>query len=143
MFRKLMTTPNSPALTVVRLALGAVMFAHGAQKALGWFGGSGPAGTIGYFDQALGIPAALTALVIAAEFLGGLGLIVGALSRIAALGVIAVMLGAVALVHLPNGFFMSDGGFEFHILAVAMAVAVLIRGGGALSVDRAIAERAD
>ena len=143
MFKKLMTTPNSPALMVVRLALGVVMFAHGAQKALGWFGGFGPAGTIGYFDQALGVPAALAVLVIAAEFLGGLGLIVGALSRIAALGVIAVMLGAVALVHLPNGFFADKGGFEFHILAVAMAVAVVIRGGGALSVDRVIAERAE
>jgi putative oxidoreductase len=143
MFKKLMTTPNSPALTVVRLALGVVMFAHGAQKALGWFGGFGPSGTIGYFDQALGVPAALTVLVIAAEFLGGLGLIVGALSRIAALAVIAVMLGAVALVHLPNGFFADAGGFEFHILAIAMAVAVVIRGGGALSVDRVIAERAE
>lgn len=141
MFRKLMTTPNSPALAVVRLALGVVMFAHGAQKALGWFGGAGPSGTIGYFGESLGVPAVLTTLVIAAEFLGGLGLIVGALGRIAALGVIAVMVGAIALVHLPNGFFMSNGGFEFHILAIAMALAVLIRGSGAFSLDRALAER--
>ncbi len=147
MFRKLLATPNSPALAVVRLALGTVMFAHGAQKALGWFGGYGPAGTLGFFEQSLGIPATLGVLVIAAEFLGGLGLIVGALSRIAAAGVIAVMLGAISMVHVQNGFFMdwsgqqAGQGFEFHFLVIAMAVAVLIRGSGALSLDRVVAER--
>jgi putative oxidoreductase len=144
MFRKLLETPKSPALAVIRVALGVVMFAHGAQKALGWFGGPGPSGTIGFFDQALGVPAALTLLVIAAEFLGGLGLIVGALGRIAAAGVIAVMLGAVGLVHIENGFFMNwsgqqaGQGVEYHVLVVAMAVAVLLRGSGAFSVDRAL-----
>ena len=147
MLKKLLDTPKSPALTVIRVALGVVMFAHGAQKALGWFGGHGPAGTIGFFDQALGVPAALTLLVIAAEFLGGLGLIVGALGRIAAAGVIAVMLGAVGLVHLENGFFMdwtgqqAGQGFEFHLLVIAMAVAVALRGSGALSVDRVLIKR--
>jgi len=148
MLKKLLDTPNSPALAVVRLALGVVMFAHGAQKALGWFGGFGPSGTLGFFDQSLGIPPVLGVLVIAAEFLGGLGLILGALSRIAAVGVIAVMLGAVALVHAPNGFFMdwsgqaAGQGFEFHVLVIAMALAVVLRGSGALSVDRVIAARA-
>jgi putative oxidoreductase len=144
MFRKLLETPKSPALAVIRVALGVVMFAHGAQKALGWFGGNGPSGTIGFFDQALGVPAVLTVLVIAAEFLGGLGLMLGALGRVAAAGVIAVMLGAVGLVHVQNGFFMdwsgqqAGQGFEFHLLVVAMAVAVLLRGSGAFSVDRAL-----
>jgi putative oxidoreductase len=144
MLQKLLTTPKSHALAVVRVALGVVVFAHGAQKALGWFGGSGPSGTIGFFDQALGVPAALTVLVIAAEFLGGLGLIIGALGRVAAAGVIAVMLGAVALVHFQNGFFMNwsgqqaGQGFEFHFLAIAMAAAVMLRGSGAFSVDRAV-----
>lgn len=144
MLRKLLTTPKSPALAVVRVALGVVTFAHGAQKALGWFGGNGPSGTIGFFDQALGVPAALTVLVIAAEFLGGLGLIVGALGRVAAAGVIAVMLGAVGLVHFQNGFFMNwsgqqaGQGFEFHFLVIAMAVAVMLRGSGAFSVDRVV-----
>jgi len=147
MLKKLLDTPRSPALTVIRVALGVVMFAHGAQKALGWFGGNGPSGTIGFFDQALGVPAALTLLVIAAEFLGGLGLIVGALGRIAAAGVIAVMLGAVGLVHLENGFFMdwsgqqAGQGIEFHLLVIAMAVAVALRGSGALSVDRVLLKR--
>jgi len=147
MLKKLLDTPKSPALTVIRVALGVVMFAHGAQKALGWFGGSGPSGTIGFFDQSLGVPAVLTLLVIAAEFLGGLGLIVGALGRIAAAGVIAVMLGAVGLVHLENGFFMdwtgqqAGQGFEFHLLVIAMAVAVALRGSGALSVDRVLIKR--
>lgn len=143
MFRKLLETPKSPALAVIRIALGVVMFAHGAQKALGWFGGNGPSGTIGFFDQ-LGVPAVLTVLVIAAEFLGGLGLMLGALGRVAAAGVIAVMLGAVGLVHVQNGFFMdwsgqqAGQGFEFHLLVVAMAVAVLLGGSGAFSVDRAL-----
>ena len=147
MLRKLLETPKSPALAVIRVVLGVVMFAHGAQKALGWFGGHGPSGTIGFFDQALGVPAVLTLLVIAAEFLGGLGLIVGALGRIAAAGVIAVMLGAVGLVHLENGFFMdwtgqqAGQGFEFHLLVIAMAVAVALRGSGALSVDRVLLKR--
>ena len=147
MLKKLLDTPKSPALTVIRVALGVVMFAHGAQKALGWFGGNGPSGTIGFFDQALGVPAALTLLVIAAEFLGGLGLIVGALGRIAAAGVIAVMLGAIGLVHLENGFFMdwsgqqAGQGIEFHLLVIAMAVAVALRGSGALSVDRVLIKR--
>jgi putative oxidoreductase len=147
MFAKLVTTPNSAALAIVRFALGVVIFAHGAQKALGWFGGAGAAGTVGFFEQAFGVPAVLAVLVIAAEFLGGLGLIVGALGRVAAVGVIAVMLGAIGLVHLPNGFFMdwsgqqAGQGFEFHILVIAMAAAVLLRGSGALSLDRMLAER--
>lgn len=148
MLQKLLVTPKSSALTIIRVVLGLVIFAHGAQKVLGWFGGFGPAGTIGYFDQALGVPVVLTVLVMAAEFLGGLGLIVGALGRVAAVGVIAVMSGAITLVHLDNGFFMdwsgqqAGQGFEFHLLVIGMAVAVLIRGSGALSVDRILA-RAD
>lgn len=146
MLQRLLATPKSPALALVRVVLGAVIFAHGAQKVLGWFGGAGPSGTIGYFDQAFGIPAVLAILVMAAEFLGGLGLIVGALGRVAAVGVIAVMVGAVSLVHIENGFFMNwsgqqgGQGFEFHLLAIAMALAVLIRGSGAFSVDRQFAK---
>jgi putative oxidoreductase len=128
----------------VRLGLGIVMFPHGAQKALGWFGGNGFSGTVQFFTQNMGVPLPLALLAIAAEFLGSLGLIVGLLGRVAALGIAAVMLVAIATVNLANGFFMNWGGnqagegFEYHLLALAMAIAVIIGGSGALSIDRAL-----
>lgn len=121
------------------------MFPHGAQKALGWFGGPGCSQTMGLFTDQLHLPAALALLVIAAEFLGSLGLIAGFLTRVAAFGIACNMVGAILLVHLPNGFFMNwtgqqaGEGFEFHILAIGIALALLIGGGGKASVDRAIA----
>jgi putative oxidoreductase len=145
MFRKLVATSNDLMLTVVRLVLGVVFFAHGAQKMLGWFGGYGFHGTMGFFTQQMGIPAPFAFLAICAEFFGGLGLILGLLSRIAALGIIANMVVAVAKVHSANGFFMNwsgqqkGEGFEYHLLAIALAIVVLVKGSGALSIDRAIA----
>ncbi len=143
MFRKLLSTSEDWTLTLLRLALGVVMFPHGAQKALGWFGGAGFHATMGFFTQG-GIPAVFAFLAICAEFLGGLGLIVGLLSRVAAFGILCVMSVAVYRVHIPNGFFMNWGGnqkgegFEFHILAIGIAIAIIIRGAGALSLDRAL-----
>src|ERR1700758_4938914 len=100
MFRKLVKTdPNNFALTIPRIVMGIVFFAHGAQKMLGWFGGYGFSGTMGFFTHQMGIPAPLAFLAICAEFLGGLGLIVGFLSRIAAFGIFCNMLVAVAMVH--------------------------------------------
>ena len=145
MFRKLLATPDDWTLTVVRLALGVTFFAHGAQKMLGWFGGYGFHGTMGFFTQQMGIPAPLAFLAICAEFFGGLGLIVGLLARIAALGIIVNMLVAVAKVHSANGFFMNwtgqqkGEGFEYHLLAIALLIVVLVKGSGALSIDRALA----
>jgi putative oxidoreductase len=145
MFRKLVSTPNDFTLTIVRLVLGVVFFIHGAQKMLGWFGGYGFHGTMGFFTQQMGIPAPLALLAICAEFFGGIGLLVGLLSRIAALGIIVNMLVAIATVHRVNGFFMNwtgqqkGEGFEFHLLAIALALVVVIRGSGAFSIDRAIA----
>ena len=144
MFRKLVGTSNDLTLTLVRLVLGVTFFAHGAQKMLGWFGGYGFHGTMGFFTQQMGIPAPLAFLAICAEFFGGLGLILGLLARIAALGIITNMLVAVATVHARNGFFMNwtgqqkGEGFEYHLLAIALAIVVLIKGSGALSIDRAI-----
>jgi len=144
MFRKLMATSNDLTLTVVRLALGVVYFAHGAQKMLGWFGGYGFHGTMGFFTQQMGIPAPLAFLAICAEFFGGLGLIFGLLSRVAALGLTVTMLVAVATVA-RNGFFMNwtgqqkGEGFEYHLLAIALLLVVLVKGAGALSLDRALA----
>jgi putative oxidoreductase len=145
MFHKLFATSNDFALTVVRLILGVTFFMHGAQKMLGWFGGYGFHATMGTFTHYLGIPAPLAFLAICAEFFGGLGLLVGLLSRIAALGIMVNMLVAIATVHHVNGFFMNwtgqqkGEGFEFHLLAIALAIVVLIKGSGAVSIDRAIA----
>ena len=143
--KRLMGTSNDVALTILRVVLGVVFFAHGAQKMLGWFGGFGFHGTMGAFTQ-MGMPAALAFLIICTEFFGGLGLIVGLLTRIAALGIGGLMVGAIFMVHLPNGFFMNwmgtqkGEGFEYHLLALAMAGALLLRGAGAFSLDRALAK---
>jgi putative oxidoreductase len=131
------------SLTTLRLVLGVVFFAHGAQKMLGWFGGYGFHGTMGFFTH-MGMPSVLAFLVIATEFFGGLGLIVGLLTRIAALGIGCEMIGAIFMVHLQNGFFMNwsgnqkGEGYEYHLLAIATAAVLLLRGAGAFSADRAL-----
>ena len=123
------------------------MFAHGAQKMLGWFGGYGFHGTMGFFTG-MGIPAPLAFLAICAEFFGGIGLIVGLLSRVAALCIITNMLVAVATVHLHVGFFMNwagtqkGEGYEYHLLAIALGLLIAVKGGGALSVDRSLSRSA-
>jgi len=143
--KRLLSTTDDLSLTILRLVLGVVFFAHGAQKMLGWFGGYGFHGTMGFFAH-LGIPAPIAFLVFCAEFFGGLGLIVGLLTRIAALGIGAEMIGAIFMVHLPNGFFMNwfgnqkGEGFEYHLLAIAMAAALLLRGAGKFSVDRTLSQ---
>lgn len=130
---------------VVRLALGVVFFAHGAQKVFGWFGGPGLKGTIGYFRQALGVPAPATVVAALIELLGGVAMIAGFLARPAALGLIVVMAVAVAKVHARHGFFvnfaMTPGkghGYEFNLVLIAMALSILIGGAGMLSIDRLI-----
>jgi putative oxidoreductase len=147
MWNRLLRTDADYATTLARLALGIVILPHGAQKLLGWFGGGGVSGTIGFFQSAWGIPAALTVLVIAAESFGALALIMGLAGRFAALGIAAVMTGAVLLQHASVGFFMNwtgtqaGEGFEFHLLAVGLALVVAIKGSGALSIDRVLASR--
>ena len=131
MFRKLISTSNDFTLTLVRLVLGVVFFAHGAQKMLGWFGGYGFQGTMGFFTQTLHIPAPLAFLAICAEFFGGLGLIVGLLGRVAAFGIVVNMLVAVFTVHIHNGFFANwfgqqkGEGYEYHLLAIALGLVVM------------------
>jgi putative oxidoreductase len=146
MFQRIVNTRNDFALTIVRLVMGVVFFAHGAQKLLGWFGGYGFSGTMGFFTHQMGIPAPFAVLAICAEFFGGLGLIVGFLGRIAAFGIMCNMLVAVVMVHKQNGLFMNwagnqkGEGFEYHLLAIAIALAILIKGSGALSADRTLTE---
>jgi putative oxidoreductase len=145
MFQKLFATDDNPATAILRLVLGVVFFAHGAQKVLGWFGGPGFSGSMGYFTGAMHIPAPFAVLAMAAEFLGGLGVLVGLLTRLAAFGIFVNMLVAIAMVHSKFGFFMNwtgaqkGEGFEYHLLVLAMTVFLMIRGAGALSIDRAIA----
>lgn len=142
----LIKTPDSFAPLIARLALGIVMFPHGAQKALGWFGGYGFTGTMGFFTQTMHIPAPLAFLAIAAEFAGSMGLIVGCLSRIAAFGIASNMVVAILTVHAANGFFMNwDGsqkgeGFEYHLLALGLALIVIVYGAGKASLDSTLAK---
>ena len=141
MIRKLFSTPNDRLIPLVRITLGVIFFAHGAQKMLGWFGGYGYSGTMHAFTSS-GIPAPFAFLAIAAEFFGGFGLIFGLLGRVAAFGITVNMLVAIATVHARNGLFMNwygsqrGEGFEYHLLVIAIALIVIIRGSGGLSLDR-------
>ena len=137
----LLNTTNQSGPLIARVTLGAIMFPHGAQKALGWFGGHGFSGTMNFFTGTLHIPALFAFLAIAAEFAGALGLIVGAFSRVAAFGIASVMAVAIFTAHGANGFFMNwtgtqqGEGFEYHLLAIGLALIVIIQGGGKASVD--------
>jgi putative oxidoreductase len=148
MSTKLFSTTDNAGLTLIRVVLGAVILPHGLQKTFGLFGGYGWEGTMGFFTGQMGIPAALAALAIIAESLGAVALMVGFLGRVAALGIIGVMVGAVMTVHANVGFFMNwngtqaGEGFEYHLLAVAMGALIVWKGSGAYSVDRVIAARA-
>jgi len=146
MLNNLMRTDPNLGCTVARLALGVVIFSHGAQKMLGWFGGRGFTGTVQGFEG-MGIPVILTVLIIMGEFFGSLGLIFGLFSRVAAAGIGIIMLGAIFMAHLQHGFFMNwsgnkpGEGFEYHILAIGLSLIVTLRGSGLLSVDAAVSKR--
>lgn len=146
MLRKVTATDDSRATTILRVVLGIVFFAHGAQKMLGWFGGYGFTGTMGFFTGALHIPAFFAFLAIAAEFFGGLGLLFGLLTRVAAFGIAVNMLVAVIMVHSQFGFFANwtgaqkGEGYEYHLLVLAICTFLMIKGGGAVSVDRKLAQ---
>jgi putative oxidoreductase len=145
--RKLLVTVNDNTLSLMRLVLGVVFFLHGSQKMLGWFGGFGFSGTMNFFTSQLHVPAVFALLAICAAFFGGLGLIVGFLARIAAFCIAVNMLVAILLVHFPNGLFMNwygnqkGEGYEYHLLALALAIPIIIRGAGAFSVDGALAAK--
>jgi putative oxidoreductase len=147
MLERLLNTPEDPVLTIVRVVLGVVMFAHGAQKMLGWFGGYGFRGTMGFFREQLKIPSVFAFFAIMAEFFGSIGLILGLFTRIAALGIAIVMLAAIFMVHLRVGFFSNwfgnqkGEGFEYHLLAIALCIVLLARGAGAFSLDHMLYQR--
>jgi putative oxidoreductase len=143
MHSPLLQTTHDTSPLIARLAAGIVMFPHGAQKVLGWFGGPGFVGIMGLL-HGMHIPAAIAVLDPIAEFFGSIALVIGLLSRVAALGILCVMLAAVGLVHYANGFFMNwsgqqhGEGFEYHLLMIALCLIVIVKGGGAWSADRAL-----
>jgi putative oxidoreductase len=147
MNRFLKTDEGSAVLMLQRLALAAVMFPHGAQKLLGWYGGYGFSGTLGFFTDTMHIPAPIALLVILGEAFGPLLLALGLFSRLAALGITSIMLGAIFMSHAQHGFFMNwfgnqgGEGFEFHLLALALSVPVLIWGGGKAALDSVLARK--
>jgi putative oxidoreductase len=152
MLKKLFQTNDDVAVLVLRVLLGLVFFPHGMQKLTTMFGGYGFEGTMGFFTGKLGIPAMFAFLAIMAEGLGWAGLITGLLTRVAAFGITVNMIVAVYMIHWHNGFFMNwfgamttEGkpageGFEYHLLVIAIGIALMIRGGGKWSIDKAIAD---
>ena len=145
--RQLFQTDDSWTGLVLRLSLGLVIFPHGAQKLLGWFGGFGFSGTMGFFTDTMHLPWIVALLVIVGEFFGSLGLIAGLLTRFTAASFIVIMLGAIITSHLPNGFFMNwfgkqaGEGYEYHLLVIGISGALLLTGAGKWSVDRIVAQR--
>ena len=147
LLRHAFSTTAGWSSTVARLVLAVVMFPHGAQKLLGWFGGYGFAGTLGFLTDKMGLPKPLAASVILIEFGAPLLLLTGLGTRFAALGIGAVMIGAIATVHASQGFFMNwsgtqaGEGFEYHLLALGLVAVLLVQGGGFMSLDRLLASR--
>ena len=143
---KLFKTNENTAATIIRIVLGAILFPHGAQKLLGWFGGYGFDGTIGFLTGTAGLPWIIAFLVIIIEFFGALALIFGFATRIVASGVIVLFAG-ILLMHLQNGFFMNwngqqaGEGFEYHLLVIGMSLALLVSGAGKWSIDYALQKK--
>jgi putative oxidoreductase len=140
----LFKTDDDVSNLLLRIILGTVFFPHGAQMVLGWFGGYGFSGTMGFFTGTLHIPAPFAFLAIAAQFAGAIALILGLFTRVAALGIGVNMLVAVAMVHAQYGWFMNwfgnqkGEGFEYHLLAIGIAIVLVARGGGKWAADTAI-----
>lgn len=147
MKKLLATNPTNTTALIARLALGLVVFPHGAQKLFGWFGGYGWSGTMGFLTGTAHLPSILAVLVILIESIGALFILAGFLTRLAALGVALQFLGVMFIVHWQNGFFMNwygnqkGEGIEFFLLLIGLSVILLLTGGGKASVDAAITKR--
>jgi putative oxidoreductase len=139
--QRLLETAPSLQLFAQRVVLALVMWPHGAQKLLGWHGGFGLKASLDFLTNAEHVPGPLALLVVLGESLGALALLFGLFTRVAAFGISAIMVGAVFLVHLPHGFFMnwfgnqSGEGFEYHLLALALSVPLVVLGGGRFALD--------
>lgn len=138
------TDASQTSLLIQRAVLGLVLFPHGAQKLLGWFGGYGFDGTMGFFTGQVHLPSLLALLVILGEFFGSLLLVAGLGTRLAAFGVTAIMLGAITTTHAQVGFFMNwygaqqGEGFEYHLLVLAMSIPLMIWGAGSYALDSTV-----
>ncbi|RON53496.1 DoxX family protein [Pseudomonas frederiksbergensis] len=140
LINKVLFTRAGYGLTVLRIVVGIIFAAHGSQKLFGMFGGYGIAGTAQYMESLGLTPGHLMAILAGGtEFFAGLALIIGLLVRPAALGLAFLSLVAIFTVHLPNGLFMANNGYEFALALLGGSIAVLIEGAGKLSADRAIA----
>ncbi len=145
--KEFFATDDRWAGLILRLTLGLVMFPHGAQKMLGWFGGHGFAGTMGFFTGTMHLPWIIAFLVIMGEFFGSLALIVGFLTRFVAASFVVIMVGAIVTSHLPHGFFMNwfgrqqGEGYEYHLLVIGISAALFLTGAGKWSADRLVVER--
>jgi putative oxidoreductase len=138
--KKLFATPSDPTLALMRIILAVIFFPHGAQKALGWYGGSGFHGTMHFFTAMMHIPAFFAFLAIVAEFAGSILVFLGFLTRIAAFGQVIVLLVAIFKVALPHGL-IGPGGYQFPLALLALAFLLMIKGAGAFSLDRLIARQ--
>ena len=139
---------ESLSLLLLRVPLGLIFMAHGSQKLFGLFGGTGVSATLKTFEEKMGIPPLFTILAMIAEFGGGLGVLVGCLTRLSALGIASVMAVALYKVHLVNGFFMNwyctpgkGHGIEYNIALLGMALSLVLTGGGRWSVDQMLWRR--
>jgi putative oxidoreductase len=141
MLLKVLATDSDWALTIARMILGIIFFAHGAQKVFGWFGGPGLRKTMRHLTELLGLPPIMAFAAVGAEFVGGVALILGFLARISALGIVVNMLAAIFMVHGKYGLFMNwfgdrkGHGIEYHLLAIALAIVIIANGAGAISLD--------
>lgn len=140
LIKSVMATQAGYGLAFLRIVAGITFAAHGSQKLFGWFGGHGLAG-VGQWMESIGLAPGYLMAVMAgsAEFFGGLALILGLLARPAAAVLAVTMLVAIVTVHLANGFFMSNNGYEFALALMAASVAVLFEGAGKLSLDKNLA----
>lgn len=147
--KKIFATDSTNTLALIaRVSLGIVIFAHGAQKLVGWFGGYGFNGTMGFLTETVGLPYIIGLLVILIESFGALFLIAGFATRIAAIGIIVNFIGVVVTSHLNSSFFMNwhseagkGEGLEYFILLFGLAIITLIVGGGKASVDAFLLSR--
>ena len=145
--KKIFQTNDNTATTIIRVVLGLILFPHGAQKLLGWFGGYGFDGTMGFLTGSIGLPWIFAFLVIMIEFAGAFALIFGIGTRIVAVGIISLFTGIIFTSHAQNGFFMNwagnqtGEGYEYHLLVIGMAIALLVSGAGKWSVDYALQKK--
>ena len=140
LIKSILSTRAGFGLTILRIVVGIIFAAHGSQKLFGWFGGYGLAGTAQWMESIGLAPGYLMALLSgSAEFFGGLALVVGLLARPAALALSVTLVVAILSVHIGNGLFMSNNGYEFALALLAGTVAVMIEGAGRFSLDRLIA----